>query len=107
MELDGTVIGSIMGFLGLVVTGLCGVWVASKTNRVEKESSARAALEQSKDEVHEARIILRDEQIANLREQLEKATIRCKEKIEELEDENNKLQKALIELSKGTGDGPE
>lgn len=67
---DGTTLGALLGFLGLVVTALSGVYVATRTNQTEKESSAQKALEETRDEAYEARITLRDEQIAHLRLQL-------------------------------------
>lgn len=68
---DGTTIGALLGFLGLVVTALGGVYVATRTNQVEKENTAQKALEETRDEAYEARIALRDEQIAHFKNLLE------------------------------------
>lgn len=64
---DGTTIGALLGFLGLVVTALGGVYVATRTNQVEKENTAQKALEETRDEAYEARIALRDEQISHFK----------------------------------------
>ena len=69
--LDGTTIGALFGFLGLVVTALSGVYVATRTNKTEKESTAQKALEETRDEAIEARIALRDDRIAFLEKRLE------------------------------------
>lgn len=68
--LDGTTIGALFGFLGLVVTALSGVYVATRTNASEKESTAQRALEETRDEVVDERFKLRDERIEFLEQQL-------------------------------------
>lgn len=67
---DGTTIGAFFGFLGLVVTALAGVYVATRTNQTEKESTALKTLEETRDEAYQARLTLRDEKIVLLEEQL-------------------------------------
>lgn len=114
MILDGQTIGAILGFLGIVVTAICGVFVATRTNRTEKQDTARAALEQTKDEVLEARLTLKDETIAALKadkEELEADLAKAKKelddcrrfsniRIEELEAEIDRLE---LELPKSKG----
>lgn len=68
--LDGTTVGALLGFLGLVVTALSGVYVATRTSSSEKESAAQRMLEDTRDEATEARFALRDERIAFLEQQL-------------------------------------
>lgn len=68
--MDGTTIGALLGFLGLVVTSLSGIYVATRTNSSEKESTAQRTLEETRDEVVDERFKLKDERIAFLEQQL-------------------------------------
>ena len=99
--IDGTTLGAIMGFLGLVVTSAGGVYVATRTNSSEKENSALKALEETRDEATEARITLRDEQILRLQEQLADCKAENRLKIEELENEIDRLHSEIRDLKKG------
>lgn len=92
MNLDGTTIGAFFGFLGLVVTAISGVYVATRTNQTEKESSALKALEETRDEAYQARITLRDEQIEQLRSDLNDCRMENRLRIEELESENDRMR---------------
>ena len=121
MKFDGQTLAAILGFLGIVVTGVSGAWVATRTNRTEKEDTARATLEKTRDEAHEALLLLRDETIKALREdktelegdlaksQAETAKAQgevdeCRRfsgiRIEELEATNDRLELGLVQLKK-------
>lgn len=91
MNLDGTTITAVLGFFGLIVTTVAGVYIATRTNKAEKESSAQKALEETRDEVYEGRIKLRDEIVAQLRSDLADCRMLSKLRIEELESENDAL----------------
>lgn len=67
MALDATTLAALLGFLGLVVTSVTGFFVATRANKAEKVSSTMKALEETRDEVYEGRLILRDEKIDQLR----------------------------------------
>lgn len=92
MIFDGATIGALLGFLGLVVTAFSGVYIATRTNNTEKEGSAKLALEETRDEAISARLTLRDEQIAQLRIDLNNCKIENKIRIEELEIDNDRLR---------------
>lgn len=68
--MDGTTIGALLGFLGLVVTSLSGIYVATRTNSAEKESTAQRTLEATRDEVVDNRFKLYEERIEFLEQQL-------------------------------------
>lgn len=70
MVVDNSAIGPVLSFLGLLVTALSGVWIATKTNRSEKKSAAQAALEakeqklqEKQEEIDANRFKLKDEEI--------------------------------------------
>lgn len=88
MALDGATISAFFGFLGIAVTAIAGIFVATRTNQVEKQNSAKLALEQVRDEAHEARLTLRDEQLA----ECERGKIVLNLRVEELESENDQLR---------------
>lgn len=121
--MDGQTLGAILGFIGVVVTAVLGFYAATRGNKNEKEDAAKNALDATKDEAYEARILLRDEQIADLKEdkaelEREKEKLRvavkerealnaelmrnCATRVEELEAENDKL---ALELRKVEGRG--
>lgn len=98
MDLDGSVLGAIFGFLGLVVSTIGGVFIATRTNKTEKETAAIAAIEQTKVDAYEQRIKLRDEQIADLKSDI----VVLKLEIEERESENDKLSLEVQKLKGGS-----
>ncbi len=88
MTLDATTLGAFLGFFGLIVTTIAGVFVATKTNKAEKAGSSLKALEDTRDEVYEGRLLLRDEQISLLRLDLQD----CRAEIEKLRVEIRSLR---------------
>jgi septal ring factor EnvC (AmiA/AmiB activator) len=91
MNLDTDTIVALIGLLGVVLTTLGGVYIATKTNKSEKEDSAEVALQKTRDEAYvqqleakDDQIELRDDRIAALREDLVEA-----------EQDNAKLRAAL------------
>lgn len=93
MNLDTDTIVALIGFLGLVVTTIGGVYVATKTNRSEKENTAEATLEQTKDAAYEARLAAKDGQIELRDDQI----VDLKEDRRELEEELAKVRQDLID----------
>ncbi len=89
MNLDGTTIGALLGFFGLIVTAISGVYIAGRANKTEKASTAMKALEDTRDEAYAARLTLRDEQIAKLRLDLSER----KSSIEGLREEIRQLKR--------------
>ena len=91
MSLFVTILASILGFLGIVVTTLGGVYVATRNRETEKEDSALKTLENTRDEIYEARLTLKDEINANLQKELARCQLEHKLEVEELEAEITSL----------------
>lgn len=100
IKLDVQTLAAILGFLGLVVTTLGGVYVATRNRETEKEDSAQKALEATRDEAYEQRLTLRDETIASLEKRLEQLKIDKNLEIEELEAE---LDSKILEIKQLKG----
>lgn len=87
--MDAATTVAVFSFLGVVVTATVGAVVAIYTNKAEKKSTAVSAMEMTLRE----RIILRDEQIAELKAAKGKAD----EKLAEQIAENIRLKAQLVE----------
>lgn len=77
MNLDGTAIGAVFTFLGIVVTATAGVYLGTRTNKSEKEATALAAIEAKQadldakaEAINLGLLRLRDEEIAILKRRL-------------------------------------
>lgn len=103
MALDGTTFAAIGGFLGTLCATVGGVFVATRTNRSEKASTALKTLEDTKDEVVEARMKLKDDQISDIARQLSDCKIDNKLRIEELESEIDKKNLQIEKLKESNG----
>jgi hypothetical protein len=87
--MDAATTVAVFSFLGVVVTAMAGAVVAIYTNRAEKKSTAVSAMEMTLRE----RILLRDEQIAELKV----AKSKTEEKLAEQIAENIRLKAQLVE----------
>lgn len=94
--MDGTIIGAGLGFLGTVATVLGGIYLATRNRDTEKKSAALLTLEKTRDEATAALMTLKDEQIADLKNDvvvLKAQLLDCESDNDVLAVENNKLKK--------------
>lgn len=95
MSLDGTTIGAILGFFGTVATVLGGIYLATRNRDGEKKSAALLTLEKTRDEANAALIALKDEQLADLKNDLvvlKAQLLDCESENDTLGLENNRLR---------------
>lgn len=95
-EIEPSVQVALIGLIGIVITAIGGAFVALSTNRKEKTMVAESTLEKA----YEQRILLRDEQLAESRQDVQDLLKERSELVAKLTTTYEKNARLEAELAK-------